>query len=943
MIKCKKVIALLLSLILALGVFAVAGSAVEWDDDGNLIVSGDETISVEVHYFTSDGTALEDGGKVTPGDTVKVRVYIGVNYYTSAGALVLKVDNDFFDASGIVNGTVLTTNSDTEAVASHGLIAKVYNSSSAYEDDDHTTLSIALTVDDDDMFLYQYDISEWLFELDLPVIATFDSANDGVGQVAADPTEVRTEDNLGGNTAFFYGEADDIVSDLADSYMFNPAVNFDADTLTVNNAVTFDPDYDGATATTVSGVIGTAQTIPTYTRSGYTFKGWNDGDGNLAFSATDTTFTMPIDDDVVYTAVWQKNVTIKFENTGDTTIADITDVEGGTEWTNPPADPTWDGYKFMGWEDEEGNLLSKLPDYYPVATEEKDEYTYTAIWEKYITITFDANGGTFSDGNAGTYSGASIYGGAAWVTSAVPTYNVSGYAANGITRAGYILLGWSVNGGSTITTFPEEYPDDDVTYTAVWHARNISVRYIIDGEIADAFTVSYGDGTYTVATVEGVTSWTNGGTVYAAGDTYTFAATDIDSVVEFTGTSEVATHTATFVVDGETVETADYAENATITAPADPAKEGYTFTGWSPTVGTMGTENITFTATFEANEYTVTYKDDDGTEIETFTVSYGEELEIVPDPEKDGWTFVKFEDEDGKEPSAYATMPAKNLTFTAVYTQDAVNVTYYAYGTDSTKADAYSQLGEVQVVAIGASLATYTAPAYDGWTFSHWEDENGVTHADGETVSAALNLYAVYEEVIPVKLVPKDENSTAMIERDGVVETYNTDLSATPVGVTEIKEANETDTYEADGYDAYYVYGLKTNITVDDIADYVRVTGDGRYEIELNSTGKAGTGAIIAVYDKNGTEDQSDDVLVEQFYIIIFGDIDGDTDISTNDTSRLNTEIRTRDWSGDSKIKYLVKAADLDLDTDISTNDLARLNSAIRLTIEIDQKTGLAS
>lgn len=192
---------------------------------------------------------------------------------------------------------------------------------------------------------------------------------------------------------------------------------------------------------------------------------------------------------------------------------------------------------------------------------------------------------------------------------------------------------------------------------------------------------------------------------------------------------------------------------------------------------------------------------------------------------------------------------------------------------------------------------------------------------------------------LPVKLVPVDEDSTAMIERDGVVETWNSDLEATPYGVSKIIEPNEY-AYSADSFDTYYVYGLKANITEDEIADYVKASGNGRIEIELNSKDKVGTGAIIKVIDN------ADDSLVEQFYIVIFGDLDGDTDISAQDSSRLKLETRTKEWSDSSKdayIAYLVKAADLDLDGDISAQDSARIESTTRNTITIDQKTGKAS
>ena len=195
----------------------------------------------------------------------------------------------------------------------------------------------------------------------------------------------------------------------------------------------------------------------------------------------------------------------------------------------------------------------------------------------------------------------------------------------------------------------------------------------------------------------------------------------------------------------------------------------------------------------------------------------------------------------------------------------------------------------------------------------------------------------------PIKLVPVDENSSAMIERDGVVETWNTGLGATPYGVNEIKEP-DAEGYNATEFDAYYVYGLKVAAKVSELSEYVKVSGDGTYKVysasgaELAETALVGTGSVIKVYD-NATNE-----VVEEFYIVIFGDIDGDSIISAQDISRTEYEINHRSWSStESRVGYIFKAANLDLDMMISAQDIAKLSSANNKTASIDQKTGKAS
>lgn len=956
MTKSKQVIAVLLAVIMAFSSFAVLGSA-GFDSDGNLIVTVTEgttpTVTLKTVFYDTAGNAIADMAAVTPGTSVKARVYLGANYYTTGGEIVFRVDNDFFDTSALIAagnaGVALTVNTANAVVTANGITAKAFVNTSI-TDADNTVVTVIISRTGSDLYLYS--ATDWLFSFDFTVSTTAYNDDNGQGQAAADASQLRTEANKDGYANIPYGDSTDNVANVVDSYYFTATTAFTNNTLTVNNTVTFDANggefADASTTKQVSGVIGQTYNIPTApTRDGYTFLGWTLG-GETAFAATDTTFTLPIGSGIVYSAAWGKNVTINFAQTGDSTIASITNVVGGTAWATHPDNPARAGYKFMGWTGQDVTD-GALPANYPTPTAENDVFTYTATWAPYVSITFDANGGAFSDGNTGTYTdNSTIYGGNTWNTATVPTYNVANYAAAGIAKTGYAITGWQViQGGTvvdTITTFPTTYPTADTTYKAVWNARGITISYQIDADgnsattdditVAEEFNVLYDDGTYTVETISGISSWTNGGNTYASGSTYTFAAADVGGKVVFIGTPTATSHHAIFVVDGTTVSDNTYAEGTAITAPTDPAKEGYTFKGWSPAVGNMDTQDITFTATWEKIAYTITYVN--GTSQEVFTVNFGDELEIPADPEKDGWTFVKWNDGSGNEPSYYATMPASNLTFTAEFSQNAVTVTYYAYGTDAAKAADYSQFGDAQTVAIGAALATLTPPTYTNYTFSHWADADGTTHADGEAVNTALSLYAVYDRVV-VKLVPKDATSTAMIERDGVVETYNTGLATTPYGVTTVQTptAARIDTTD---HSKWYVYGLKEGLTATELADYVAVTGDGHYEVTTTTSGDVGTGAIIKVYD-NVTS-----TVVEEFYIVIFGDLDGDTYILASDSSQLVTELRNHAWStGTVAVPYMIKAADIDLDGYILASDSSGIISAIRKTVTIDQKTGKAS
>ena len=167
-------------------------------------------------------------------------------------------------------------------------------------------------------------------------------------------------------------------------------------------------------------------------------------------------------------------------------------------------------------------------------------------------------------------------------------------------------------------------------------------------------------------------------------------------------------HTAAFMVDGVCVQETKQEEGAAIVKPADPVKEGYTFTGWSPAVpATMPAYDLTFTAQFSKNSYTVTWKLDGNTT--TNTVAYGDAIVKPADPVKEGYTFT------GWSPEVPATMPAQDMTFTAQFQK---NETPPAGKVRSVTADSltliYKKDGSLQPAVTADEGVQYTV-AYSGF------------------------------------------------------------------------------------------------------------------------------------------------------------------------------------------------------------------------------------
>ena len=120
-------------------------------------------------------------------------------------------------------------------------------------------------------------------------------------------------------------------------------------------------------------------------------------------------------------------------------------------------------------------------------------------------------------------------------------------------------------------------------------------------------------------------------------------------------------YTITFDTDGgSAIEpiTQDYGTQ--ITAPADPTREGYTFIGWDKAIpATMPAGDMTITAQWRINQYTITFDSNGGSAVAPITQDYGTQITAPADPTREGYTFI------GWDKTFPTTMPAENITLKA--------------------------------------------------------------------------------------------------------------------------------------------------------------------------------------------------------------------------------------------------------------------------------------
>ena len=125
---------------------------------------------------------------------------------------------------------------------------------------------------------------------------------------------------------------------------------------------------------------------------------------------------------------------------------------------------------------------------------------------------------------------------------------------------------------------------------------------------------------------------------------------------------ELTYHTVTFKDwNGTVLKTQQVEHGKAATAPANPTRTGYTFTGWDKAF-TNVTADLVVTAQYSANTYTVTFKDWNGTVLKTQQVQYGGAATAPANPTRTGYTFTGWD-------KAFTNVTA-DLVVTAQYVQN---------------------------------------------------------------------------------------------------------------------------------------------------------------------------------------------------------------------------------------------------------------------------------
>ncbi len=225
-------------------------------------------------------------------------------------------------------------------------------------------------------------------------------------------------------------------------------------------------------------------------------------------------------------------------------------------------------------------------------------------------------------------------------------------------------------------------------------------------------------------------------TVFSKSDGTCLDLSELDGFRGWTFTGDMkkmvreASYALTFNPDnGSSLRTEDHHEGDKIEKPEDPQKTGYTFRYWGAEgggefdfeTGTMPAKDMTLTAVWKVNQYTIKFDSDGGSPVNSITQDYGTQVDKPADPTKDGCRFVCWE-KDGKE-YAFDTMPAENILLKAVWESDAVTVTFVT-GAGTEIAEEHRRGEAITLPGEGGEISK-TGYSLSGWQISGEGDVYG--------------------------------------------------------------------------------------------------------------------------------------------------------------------------------------------------------------------------
>lgn len=346
-------------------------------------------------------------------------------------------------------------------------------------------------------------------------------------------------------------------------------------------------------------------TLPTVSRTGYTFVGWFDT--SAASGGTQATTTTKVTGTKTWYARWSINsYTFTFDKNGGNTPSsssitkNYNEAIGTLPTCSRAADNTYT-YAFAGWFDTSATSGGTQLTTTTKVTSNKTWYArWTATYKNY-TVTWNGNGGTPSKSSSSFHYNDAL--------GTLPT----------ATRTGYTFKGWSTSASGSVNVSTTTKVTGNVTYYAVWTINSYTWTFDANGGTGDTTkTLNYNATLSTLPTASRASTAANNYTFAGWFDTdASTGGTQLTTSTKCTGNKTwyarwtISTRQYKLTVTAGTGGTVSgggtYNYNASATLKAT-ANSGYHFVKWSDgntsaTRTVTVTKDATYTATFEQDPY----------------------------------------------------------------------------------------------------------------------------------------------------------------------------------------------------------------------------------------------------------------------------------------------------------------------------------------------------
>ena len=439
-----------------------------------------------------------------------------------------------------------------------------------------------------------------------------------------------------------------------------------------------------------------------------------------------------------------KTYTVTFHSNGGIEISTQTVSEGRT--ATQLTDPTREGYTFVSWHTH-ATIQDATTLFDFANTKITEDITLYAKWSKIVThtVTFNTNGGS----------------------NVAPIENVAHGSTierpTNPTKSGFYFVRWYKESTlKNVFKFKEEEGAEKITGDLTLYAKWTNTSYTVAFEPNNGTPIepqTIGEG----GTATQPADPTRSGYVFKGWYTentfknlFSFSTAITGDLTLYAQWNQL--HTITFNThDGSNIDPIKVENDSTIKKPADPTREGYTFSGWYKDkelktvfdfANTKITGDITLYAKWTIKTYTITFNTNEGSTINPINVAHGSTVTKPTDPTREGYTFDNW--------YTHGTTQDNNTLFDFTSTQITGDLTLYAKWTIKTytvtfNTDGGSSITPIENVARGSTIEEPTDdPTKAGSLFKGWYSDKGLTKEFEFTtpINSDTTLYAKWSLIL---------------------------------------------------------------------------------------------------------------------------------------------------------------------------------------------------